>query len=125
MDVLVWRLAAADHHGVPYRDNRRTVVIGVTADLGEDQRIWFQAHWPDHGIPPTDPVVAEVRTGPRAQERARTATARHESKGWVLVDGPRVVDGGQPELTEADVLAGWPLRAWATGIAEQFRHRDL
>lgn len=125
-ELLVWRMAAADR-GVP-RTGRRadSVVFGVTEDLGENGRAWFRATATGRGDATSrDPVFAEIRTSERARERAEQATGIYTDKGWVLVDGPRVVDAGNPGLTAMDLLHGGPLTDWATGIAQAVRAGDL
>ena len=139
--VLVWRLAAADHRGVPYSDDRaRSVIIGSTEELGDgeseeleladgDVRVWFRAlpaGGPD-GRPgdkmSRDRVVVEVRNSGRARERVETATGMYRGSGWVVVEDPRRMEVPDPPLDPDDILSGSPLVLWAVGVVERFMVR--
>lgn len=125
--VLVWRLAAADPKGVPYRDARaRTVVVGATEELGDGEHVWFRV-LPGAG-PSGGPgdrmsrerVLVEVRGTDRARERVETATGMYRGLGWVIVEDPREFDVSDPPLEPEEVLAGWPLVEWVEGVISQF-----
>ena len=123
MDTMVWRLAAANRSGVPYHDDRaKWVIIGSTDDLGEGERLWFRVCSDGQGDKLSrDPVVAEVRTTGRAQERVTTITGMYQGLGWVFVDHPHTIDAPDPPVADEEVYAGWPLIAWAEAVAVQVR----
>jgi len=119
----VWRLAAADHKGVPYRNGRaRSVTIGATVDWGDGERLWFRVRGDGGGdrLSPA-PIVAEVRTGPRARERVEAATGMYQGLGWVVVDEPRIIDAPPAPMQPQEILAGWPLVEWARETVEHIR----
>jgi hypothetical protein len=125
--VLVWRMGSADGHGIPYRDERaRSVIIGATEDLGDGESVWFRvlpAGGPGGKLGDRlswEPVVAEVRDTFRARERCETATGMYRALGWVFVEDPRELEVSDPPLGDDEILAGWPLVAWAETVVEQF-----
>ena len=126
--MLVWRMGSADAHGIPYRDERaRSVIIGATEDLGDGESVWFRVLPAGGAVPGKlgdrlswDPVVAEVRDAHRARERCETATGMYRALGWAIVEDPRELDVDDPPLGDEEILAGWPLKAWAETVVEQF-----
>jgi hypothetical protein len=127
--VLMWRLAAATGN-VPFRDDRaRSVIIGATEELGDGESVWLRvlpAGGPDGKLGDRlswEPVIAEVRDTSRARERCETATGLYQALGWVFVEDPRQMDVDDPPLGDDEILAGWPLVAWAETVAEQFLAR--
>lgn len=114
--VMLWRICLG----------RVCVVVGVTEELGDGERIWFRVRSDERGDRLSRaPVVAEVRTSQRAHERASTATEMCSGRGWRVMDGPRTVEVPVPALTAVDVLAGRPLADWSADLARRFTIGEL
>jgi hypothetical protein len=127
VDVLVWRLAAADRAGVPFLDGerRRAVVIGASSELPGGGCVWFRVLSPaadgsrvgDRLSP--EMVVAEVRDESRARSRCEQVTGMYRAKGWAVVVPPRVIDMPDPPVSPDEVMLGFPLQTWAEAVTQR------
>ena len=127
VDVLVWRLAAADRDGVPFLDGkrRRTVVVGASEELPGGGFVWFRVLSPtsdgstmgDNLSP--ELVVAEVRDENRAKTRCAQVTGMYQAKGWAVVVPPTVVDMPNPPVSPDELMMGFPLQTWAEAVTQR------